>query len=264
MWLPVFSYLPAVADVEISEAIYHSILIENNSSWRHVFTSAVCHCFGRSKPDVSWPLGKISVVVGLKVQYVRSGHLTRSYSKPTGGSLARFNISKPFYISVMLAKHCLCTAEMRCDLANLSPVCPAINCSLLHYVNYVQLILELFCWQQLAAVAKNTLFFICLELQRHKKTYMKSSVPVAYSGVHPLVFLLALKSRPFFPYFSWHWWTFRIRIRIFFYLSRKGEISSSQQPKDRGVVINNNYDKRINNTTKKVRNRKSLIYIVYK
>ena len=34
MWLLLFSYLPAVADVEISDAIYHSILIENNSSCR--------------------------------------------------------------------------------------------------------------------------------------------------------------------------------------------------------------------------------------
>ena len=36
----------------------------------------------------------------------------------------------------------------------------------------------------------------------------------------------------------------------FLYLSLKGEINSSQQPKDSGSVITNNDSKRINNTLK--------------
>lgn len=56
MWLPLFSYLPAVADVEISEAIYHSILIENNSSCRRDLIWGLWSCIYLSCMSLLWEI----------------------------------------------------------------------------------------------------------------------------------------------------------------------------------------------------------------
>lgn len=109
------------------------------------------------------------------------------------------------------------------------------NCSLLHYVNYVQLILELFCWQQLAAVAKKTLFSICLKWHRRKKNIHEKFCSCGiFRGSSSCLFVSMKTSSIFYPFF----------LKLLDIQNQnqnfcKWEISSAQQPKDRVILYCN-------------------------
>lgn len=120
------------------------------------------------------------------------------------------------------------------------------NCSLLHYVNYVQWILELFADNSWLLWPKKPLFFICLKLHTKKNIHERFCSCGIFRGSSSCLFVSMKTSSIFYPFF----------LKLLDIQNQnqnfcKWEISSAQQPKDHGILIDNNNSKRINNMIKR-------------